>query len=177
MNSCKVDELVNELVIDFMSMENIYNSIKLNMDKFFNFMSNSFMNHIDDTNMTTTDLYVFLSRVYGSYNIFVQKVFQYPFKKRRRLMVDPFSQISPEQMKEALETPEEQPMTEFCVVSLCKPEPPKQFKLDTDPFNQYKYLMDIESRYGLISDILNYLMKKLFSYKFKTIIDKKINIE
>ena len=138
------------------------------------------MGQIDDTNMTTTDLYVFLSRIYGSYIMFVQKVFQYPFKKHRRLMVDTFSQIEPKQLKEALETPEEQPKTELCVVSLCKPEPlepPKQFNLDNDPFVQYGQLMEIESRYGLISDILNYLMKKLFSYKFQTIIDKKINSE
>jgi len=169
---------MDELMNDFMTMNSIYSIIQFNSDKFLNFMSKSFMHHIDDTNETTTDLYILLSRILGSYKMFIHKVFNYPCKKQCRLMNDPF-QINLEKLKEkeTFEKSEEQPLIELCVVKMCEPEPPKQFDNITEQIERFNYLMEIESQYGLIDDVLICLMNKLFSYKFKTVINNKINNE
>lgn len=157
---------------DFINMDTIYTTIKLNTDKFFDFIVKSIMNQIDNT-MTTTDLYIMLSRILGSYNMFIKKVFHYPSKKQRKLIKAPLTKLNVDENPEEL-------FSKYCVVCMNEPEIHiKKEKIDVfdSSFYCFNSLMEIENEYGLIDDILKYLMTKLFSYKYKTIIDNKINEE
>ena len=154
----------------FMDIESIYSLIRLNTDKFFDFMSKSIMNHIDDTNTTTLDLYICLSRILRGYNMFVNKVFHYPFKQQKLTF-----KCLDELLKEKI------PDEPLCVISepelVEQPkEQPKTFKVNMK-FYYFFHLIEIQNEYGLIDNILKYLMTKLFSFHYKTIIDKKINTE
>lgn len=159
-------------VVDYVNMDYIYDLLKYNSDKFFDFMSKSFMKNIDDKT-TTSDLYIFLSRILKSYNMFIEHIYNYPVKKHSRYM---FNGMNPFLVDE---TKLLQSSTTFfaCVYEPKKKENFSYYDLKDNPLSQLNYLIEIETKYGLITDILKYLMSKLFSYKVNTLIDKKLNDE
>lgn len=128
--------------LQFDNIEDILQLYMYNVEMFLDFMSHSAMNHIDGNQITTTDLYVYLSRMLGVYNMFIKYV----------LILNDEFQIA------------------------CTPRINRKVVKESSMISVNR-LIRVEQQYGSIPDTIKYLMNKLLSYKFKTLIDNKINKE